>query len=130
MSIESAVVLNKIGSVMLWHLPENRGAGHIGDSHDLWDTMWKNRGNLGSIVHSHPGGGTPMPSHTDVTTFAACEGALGQRLRWGIMSQDQLAWFEWNGPKEHDYRLTGLESLDILSGWQKELYIHSYGEQL
>lgn len=128
MSIESAVVLNDIEEVLLWHLPENRGAGHIADSRSLWDIIWTNRGVLGSIVHSHPGGGTPMPSATDVSTFSAVELALGKRIKWGIMSKDQLAWFTWEGPKKFDYAFTGLESLDKIDGWRKELHNFSYGE--
>jgi len=127
MSIESAVVLNELEEVLLWHLPEARGAGHIADSRELWETIWKNRGVLGSIVHSHPGGGTPMPSGTDIGTFSAVELALGQKIRWGIMSKDQLAWFEWYGPKKHDYKIAGLEEFTTLGGWRQELHEFSYG---
>jgi hypothetical protein len=91
--------------------------------------MWEGRGNLGAIVHSHPGAGTPTPSHTDVTTFAACEAALGKRIKWGIMSKDQLAWYEWTGPQEYDYHLSGLESFDKMSDWQQELHEQSYGRR-
>jgi hypothetical protein len=129
MSIESAVVLDDIYNVITWHLPEARGAGHIADSRELWETIWKNRGVLGAIVHSHPGGGTPMPSSTDVTTFSAVELAIGQRIRWGIMSKEQLCWFEWKGPEKHDYKLTGLEALADIDGWRQELHEFSYGTQ-
>lgn len=103
--MESAVVVNLEGQAIYWHLPEGRSVAYLPDSRNLWDVIWENRDNLKGIAHSHPGGGTPGPSHEDVTTFAAVEAALGKRLTWWIMSRDQLVVIEWAGPGKYDYRM-------------------------
>jgi hypothetical protein len=127
MSLEAAVVLDVINEVLYWHLPKDRGPGYIPDTRKLWEVLWDNRGNLGSVVHSHPGQGLPQPSHTDITTFAAIEAALGKRIRWGIITHDQLAYFEWKGPGEHDYICTDMHNYDPTIEWLKHLHKHSYG---
>lgn len=105
MSMETAVVVNSSGQAIYWHLPEGRSVAYLPDSRNLWDIIWENREDLSGIAHSHPGGGTPGPSHEDVTTFAAIEAALGKRLTWWIMSHDQLVLLEWAGPGKYDYRM-------------------------
>jgi len=127
MSTEAAVVLNLVGEVLYWHLPKNRGTTYIPDTRTLWEVLWQYRGNLGAVVHSHPGKGLPGPSGTDITTFAAVEAALGKRIRWGIITYDQLAYFEWKGPGEHDYICTDQQNFDITLKWLKDLHTHSYG---
>lgn len=86
MTIEAGVVLDNNNKPLHWHLPPGRSVGGLPDSRDLWEVIWENRDNLSGIAHSHPGTGKPGPSHTDVTTFAAVEAALGRRLDWWIVS--------------------------------------------
>ena len=88
--IETGVVVDINGGPIYWHLPNGRTAGSIPDSRTLWDVFWENRETLGGFAHSHPGGGRPSPSITDVTTFAAVEAALGKALDWYITSSESL----------------------------------------
>jgi len=101
--IEAAFVFDKDGNIIHWHLPPGRSAGYIPDSRDLWTVLWENRENLGGVAHTHPWHGRPGPSGTDVTTFSACEGALGALLIWPIVTFDQVQCFAFRGPDPHDY---------------------------
>ena len=55
---------------------------------------------LAGVAHSHPGGGIPTPSWEDLTTFAAVEDGLGQRLVWWIVSEAFHCWcvFHFENP--------------------------------
>lgn len=101
--METAVVLNRNWRPIHFHTPAGRTGGSLPDSHDLWEVLWTNRASLLGVAHSHPGGGIPAPSHTDVTTFAAVEAALGVRLIWPIATSDFVGAFVWKGPGPHDY---------------------------
>lgn len=101
--IEVALVFDLDGEVIHWHLPPGRSGGAIPDSRGLWEILWENRERLGGVAHTHPWNGRPGPSQTDVTTFAACEAALGKRLLWPIVTFDQVVSFEWVGPDPHAY---------------------------
>ena len=101
--IEAGVVVDKEGFPMHWHLPPGRTAGSIPDTRSLWDQIWENRSQVLGFAHSHPGGGIPEPSWTDLTTFAAIEAALGRRLMWWITSSDHVIRAEWCGPEKTDY---------------------------
>jgi hypothetical protein len=103
MSIEAAVVVARDGSPIRWHLPPGRSAVGIPDTRELWDVLWANLDRLAGVAHSHPGAGRPRPSHEDVTTFAACDSALGRRLSWWIATSDALSLFTWRGPGRYDY---------------------------
>jgi hypothetical protein len=103
MTVEAGVVINKSGTPIHWHIPPNRSGGALPDSRDLWDVLWENRFDLEGFAHSHPGGGIPGPSHTDITTFAAVEAALGLRLTWWIISSEAAVTCTWCGPGKHDY---------------------------
>jgi len=96
--MEAAMVFNKYGEVFYWHLPPDRSAGAIPDSRDLWDVLWNNRDRLGGVAHSHPWNGMPDPSPVDLTTFAAIETGLGQRLIWPISTFTVTRYFIWEGP--------------------------------
>jgi hypothetical protein len=100
---EAGVVLDANGEPIHWHLPPDRSTGYIPDSRDLWDVFWENRKNLSGFAHSHPGGGIPGPSTTDLTTFAAVESGLGRRLSWYIASSDALVVCRWQGPERLAY---------------------------
>lgn len=93
--IETAFVFDKDGSIIHWHLPPGRTGGSLPDSRDLWSVMWENRQILGGVAHTHPWSGQPWPSMTDVTTFSACERALGRRLIWPIITFDRIECFRW-----------------------------------
>lgn len=108
--IECAFVFrHRDGEVFHWHLPPGRTGGSIPDTRDLWEVMWDNRDRLGGVAHTHPWRGTSGPSGTDVTTFAACEAALGKRLVWPIVTLDSVSCFRWEGPDKHRYGLMSLE---------------------
>jgi hypothetical protein len=125
MSIEAGVLVDLDCEPIYWHLPENRSGGSLPDSRPLWDVIWKNRENLLGFAHSHPGRGLPGPSHEDVTTFAAIEAALGERLIWWIVSEDSWTEFCWIGPGRLGYRMgpnvwqpPWVERLRVESGYQ------------
>lgn len=103
MSIETGVLVNLDCEPIYWHLPHNRTSVLLPDSRDLWDVIWEHKDNLLGFAHSHPGSGTPGPSHEDLTTFAAVESALGKRLVWWITSQDVFVELCWTGPEKLKY---------------------------
>jgi len=126
--IEAAFVFDKEGKVIHWHLPIGRTVGSIPDSRDLWSVLWENRKNLGGVAHTHPWNGCPEPSGTDLTTFAACEDALGIRLVWPIVTFDQVKCFAFQGPNRYNYNVVerfpelhdnDLDELRRLSGKQQ-----------
>jgi hypothetical protein len=128
--IETAVVVDKDGESIHWHLPPGRSSVSIPDTKDLWDVLWDNRGNLSGVAHSHPGGGIPSPSIEDLTTFAPCEAALGQRLVWWIISENYVVSFVWKGPSEYDYEGSLLTDTEVEGlTWVDELRKLSYGGQ-
>lgn len=123
--IEAGVVIGLDGKPIHWHTIRGRTSGSIPDSRDLWDVLWENRGNLLGFAHSHPGYGTPSPSWTDVTTFAAVEAALGMRGRvtWWVASANELVAVRWSGPGRLDFSVE--EEPVHRHGWFDELRIVS-----
>jgi hypothetical protein len=117
--MEVGVVVGLDGTALHWHLPLDRHFGALPDSRGLWDVLWAHRDQLLGVAHSHPGVGWPAPSWTDVTTFAAIEGALGKRLTWWITSANRLIAVTWRGPEKFDYVLLPLE--DDGATWLDEL---------
>ena len=101
--LEAALVFDVDGVTIHVHEPIGRTVASIPDTRDLWQVIWDARKRIGGVAHSHPGGGRPVPSWTDLTTFAAIEDALGQRLTWPIITQDAAAAFAWIGPGKYDY---------------------------
>lgn len=101
--MEAGLVFTKWGVPIFWHVPPDRSMGALPDSRPLWDVLWENRHELGGVAHTHPWNGTPGPSSTDVTTFAAVEAGLGQRLYWPIVTFTAVGYFEWVGPDRLDY---------------------------
>lgn len=120
--MEAAVVLDRDWHPIYFHTPGGRTGGSIPDSRDLWEVLWAHRENLLGVAHSHSGGGVPGPSHTDVTTFAAIDAALGARLIWPIITVDAFRAFQWRGPERLDYlTLETALSVDMLGHWVPEL---------
>jgi len=101
--IETAAVFDMCGNIIHFHVPINKSSGYIEDSRNLWDILWENREILGGVAHTHPWHGEPWFSHTDVTTFAACEAGLGKRLFWPIVTLNKVVTFRWIGPNRFDY---------------------------
>ena len=122
--MEVGALIAKDGSVIHWHLPPNRTSVALPDSRDLWGVIWENRDRVQGFAHSHPGGGVPGPSHTDITTFAAVEAGLGKRLEWWITSKDSLAVFWWKGPENYAYQ--GSEIKIAQHHWVQKLRELSY----
>ncbi len=96
--MESAVIVGKGGAPIYWHLPANRSSIHIPDSRDLWEVIWENRNVIEGLAHTHPGSGKPNPSYEDLTTFSAIEKAIGRKLFWWIVTEDDFAEFAHFGP--------------------------------
>lgn len=105
MTVEAGILLDLNQQPLYWHIPPDRSGGALPDSRDLWDVIWENRNNISGFAHSHPGGGVPGPSHTDVTTFAAVEAALGERLNWWIISSEAAVICQHLGPGKYDYEV-------------------------
>jgi proteasome lid subunit RPN8/RPN11 len=89
--IEAGMVLDKHGMPFFYHAPPGRTSGSLPDSRTLWELLWTNRKDISGFAHSHPGKGYPRPSHTDRTTFAAIDAALGMKLDWWILSEDKVS---------------------------------------
>lgn len=94
--IEVAMVFDKEGHAIFWLSPKGSSSGAIPDSSNLWDRIWRNREHVGGVVHTHPWDGKTLPSHTDVTTFAAIEKGLGKQLLWPIVTMTHVNYFVRN----------------------------------
>jgi hypothetical protein len=105
--LEAGLVFDFQGGLIHWHLPLDRSGGALPDSRNLWKVLWDNRAILGGVAHTHPWNGSPSPSSTDVTTFAAVEKGLGLKLVWPIVTFTEVGYFEWVGPKRLDYLVMG-----------------------
>lgn len=101
--METGLVFDRWGRPIFWHLPPDRTGGALPDSRQLWEVLWENRENLGGVAHTHPWDGPPGPSSTDLTTFAAVEAGLGQKLVWPIVTFTAVRYFVWEGPDRLHY---------------------------
>jgi hypothetical protein len=61
----------------------------IADSRARWEAIWRLRGELAEIAHSHPLGPLAF-SHEDETTFAALAGALGRAPRFTVVAPNGI----------------------------------------
>lgn len=125
--MEAAVVVDRNGEPIHWHLPDNRSGGALPDSTDLWSVIWENRDRIAGIAHTHPGGGHPSPSHEDVTTFSAVEKALGRRLQWWIATSNRLSIVTFTGPGDYAYAVMGLNDEPSWLGRLRELSEYTKG---
>jgi len=117
---EAAVLIDLEGHPFYWHMPNDRSGAAIPDSRPLWDVIWENRARLSGIAHTHPGyDPKPMPSHEDLTTFAAIEAGLGKRLKWWLVTGYQSSIVTWQGRRGYVTGWAGSES------WSRELLIRS-----
>jgi len=85
MAHETIVVFDIHGKALYWH-DKDATTGYVPDADDLWDVLWENKDHLGGFAHTHPWEGAAIPSHTDLTTFAAVEKGLGKSLLWPILT--------------------------------------------
>jgi hypothetical protein len=105
---EAALVFDRWGVPIHWHVPPDRSEVYLPDSRNLWEILWKNREDLGGVAHTHPWTGEPSPSHTDVTTFSGLELGLGKKLVWPIVTLTDIIYLTWKGPGKYDYgHMTG-----------------------
>lgn len=105
MVTEAALVFDKEGKTMVWHIPEGSSAGSIPDSRSLWEFLMENKDRIGGVAHTHPWEGAAWPSSTDVTTFSAIERGLGKRFVWPVVTFSEIKSFVWVGPDLYDYGL-------------------------
>lgn len=106
--LEAGVLIDLDGNVLFEHLPEGRSVAYLPDSRDLWSAIWESRDRVRGFAHSHPGGGSPTPSHTDVTTFHAIELGLGKQLDWWVTTSESVGLFrKLPGNSKYDYTLVG-----------------------
>ena len=120
--IEVALVFDREGRTLHWHLPSGGSAVSIPDSRSLWEVLWTYRHELGGVAHTHPWDGRPVPSHVDLTTWSACERALGARLVWPIVTWTEVASFVWKGPETLDYerqKRPAIQVGDLEELWRK-----------
>jgi hypothetical protein len=103
--MEAGYVFDFHGGLIHWHVPPDRSMSALPDSRSLWDVLWKNREILGGVAHTHPFTGVAVPSQTDLTTWAAVEQGLGQRLVWPIVTFSQVGYFTWEGPGRLTYEV-------------------------
>ena len=78
---EAGVIVGPHGDPIYWHFPRDRITEKIPDSRPLWEWFEHLRDTTIGFAHSHPGGGVPSPSWTDITTFEAVESGLKKRLK-------------------------------------------------
>jgi proteasome lid subunit RPN8/RPN11 len=123
-SLEAGVLIGLNGRPLFWHTPAGRTAGSLPDSRELWDVIWEKKDEILGFAHSHPGGGVPVPSFEDLTTFRAVELALGQKIRWWIVSRTNTAEIVI-GPERGAYASTVCPD-DDEPGWVWKLREHSY----
>ena len=86
--LEAGVLIDLDGNVLFEHTPQGRSVAYLPDSQDLWSAIWESRDRVRGFAHSHPRGGSPTPSHTDVTTFHAIELGLGKKLDWWVWDEE------------------------------------------
>lgn len=120
MTMEAGVLLDRHGLPLFWHKPADRSSVSLPDSSDLWSEFWSCRDIISGFAHSHPGGGTPHPSTTDLTTFAAVEAGLGLRLFWWITSEEDVSLVLWTGPDRLDYYVRSVKPM-LEPGWVDHL---------
>ena len=115
---EMGVVFDKEGKPLYWHDPQGATCGSIPDSEPLWNFIWTHRDEVAGFAHTHPGGGVPNPSSTDLMTFSAMERALGKRLLWPIVTSEMHIVYEylWVDDKHPCYDATrGMGSVHPLA---------------
>lgn len=128
--MEVGAVVDRQGNVIFWHMPPDRQTCALPDSRGLWEVLLENKDVIQGVAHSHPGSGTPGPSHTDVTTFAALEAGLGRRLDWWITSANAMVVCRWVGPGRLSYAPIVLTVEPLWADRLRELSDHGVADRL
>jgi len=80
---EVCFLIGKSGEV-LW--ADTSGcAASLADSRARWDAIWRARGELVEVAHSHPVGPAAF-SAEDESTMAAIDSALGRPVRYSVVA--------------------------------------------
>ena len=126
MTLEAAALISADEqTVLCWHLPVGRTSASVpGDAalgpDDLLVLLVRHRPYMAGTAHSHPGGGVPGPSWTDITTYAAVEKYFRCRFKHWIASMDRMVVVTWSGPDRYDYTVTVVDE-DKEPAWSAEL---------
>ena len=75
------------GGAIVWADASDSGAA-LPDSRARWEAIWRHRGELDAIAHSHPLGPAAF-SPEDESTMRAIDGALGRELRYYVVAPRQ-----------------------------------------
>jgi hypothetical protein len=76
------------GGVVLWG-DASDSAVLLPDSRERWEAIWRLRGELEEIAHSHPVGPLGF-SAEDETTMEALTAALGRPLRFSVVAPEGM----------------------------------------
>jgi hypothetical protein len=81
--IEVCFVIGR-GGAILW-ADASDSATALPDSRARWEAIWRHRGELDAIAHSHPVGPAAF-SAEDESTMQAIDGALGRELHYYVVA--------------------------------------------
>ena len=81
--VEVCFVIGR-GGAILW-ADASDSAVALPDSRARWEAIWRHRGELEAIAHSHPVGPAAF-SAEDESTMQAIDGALGRELRYYVVA--------------------------------------------
>ena len=84
--VEVCFVIGR-GGAILW-ADASDSAAALPDSRARWEAIWRHRGELDAIAHSHPLGLAAF-SAEDESTMKAIDGALGRELRYYVVAPRQ-----------------------------------------
>ena len=84
------------GDAVLWS-DTGETALALPDSRARWEAIWRLRGELEAVAHSHPFGPRAF-SHEDETTMDAIDAALGKQLRYVVVAPGGLVVREHGAP--------------------------------
>jgi hypothetical protein len=81
--VEVCFVIGR-GGAILWADASDR-AEALPDARARWEAIWRHRGELEAIAHSHPVGPAAF-SAEDESTMQAIDGALGRAIRYCVVA--------------------------------------------
>ncbi|MFT3842914.1 MAG: hypothetical protein QM723_38355 [Myxococcaceae bacterium] len=115
MSAREVCILVSTSGAILWS-DAGPSALALPDTRERWEAIWRNRDDLGWIVHSHPVGPRAF-SYEDVTTMDALDAALGRPMRYAVLAPDGLVVREGAQTGESNERPWWCELLRLASGF-------------
>jgi Prokaryotic homologs of the JAB domain len=80
---EACFVVGSAGTLLYADLSGSALA--LPDSRARWEALWRHRGEVREVAHSHPVGPDAF-SEEDLTTMAAVDAALGRPLTYSVVS--------------------------------------------